>query len=207
MKRITNIIFDLGGVIINIDTKRTEEAFTKMGAIDFRNFFGHGFAASFFVDYEIGKISDRQFIDELKKMTHTDSSDQAIIEAWNALLLDFPADRIDLLNGLRKRYRLFLLSNTNALHLTAFQKMYADDFSGNLLDDHFEKAYYSHLIGQRKPNRESYERVIEENNLKPDETLFVDDAKINVEGANAVGLIGLYLQPGLTITNLDWNLI
>jgi HAD superfamily hydrolase (TIGR01509 family) len=205
MKQIKNIIFDLGGVIINIDTQRTEDAFTMMGAIDFRSYFGHGFATSFFVDYEIGKISDRQFIDELKKMTRTNASDQVIIDAWNALLLDFPADRIALLTALAKRYRLFLLSNTNSLHLTAFQKMYSDGFSGKLLDNHFEKAYYSHLIGQRKPNRESYERVIEENNLKPEETLFVDDAKINIEGANAVGLKGFFLEPGITITSLDWN--
>jgi HAD superfamily hydrolase (TIGR01509 family) len=207
MQKIKNIIFDLGGVILNIDTRRTEDAFIRMGAIDFRNYFGHGFAASFFMDYEKGKITDQQFIDELKKMTRLSLSDEVITAAWNALLLDFPSERLELLIALRKNYRLFLLSNTNALHLTAFQKIYSESFGGGKLEDHFEGTYYSHLIGQRKPDRKSYEWVIHENQLKPEETLFVDDAKINIEGALAVGLRGLLLRPGEAITDLEWDAI
>jgi len=207
MQPIKNIIFDLGGVIMNIDNQLTEDAFVKMGATDFRNYFGHGFADSFFMDYESGKIPDHQFIHDLRKMILVNHSDDAIIAAWNALLLDFPPERIELLKALKKQYRLFLLSNTNALHMTSFQKIYADHFGSEKLDDHFERTYYSHLIGHRKPDRESYRLIIDENQLTPEETLFVDDAKINIEGALAVGLQGLFLQPGMTITNLKWNSI
>jgi glucose-1-phosphatase len=207
MQKIKNIIFDLGGVIMNIDNQLTEDAFVKMGATDFRNYFRHGFAVSFFMDYESGKISDHQFINDLRKMILVSHTDDAIIAAWNSLLLDFPSERIELLKALKKQYRLFLLSNTNALHMASFQKIFADHFGGGKLDDHFERTYYSHLIGYRKPDRESYQLVIDENQLTPEESLFVDDAKINVEGAIAVGLQGLFLQPGMTITNLKWSSI
>jgi len=204
MLHIENIIFDLGGVILNIDNKKTEEAFSKLGAKHFNQYFGHGFAASFFRDYEIGKISDQQFINELKKMIGTPVSDKMIVDAWNALLLDFPIKRIALLNELRTKYRLFLFSNTNALHLQALRLIYSSEFAGADLDDHFEKAYYSHLLGMRKPDKESYEFIIRENKLDPALTLFVDDAKINVEGANATGLKGFYLEPKMEITDIMW---
>jgi glucose-1-phosphatase len=205
MSHIENIIFDLGGVILNIDNKRTEEAFTKLGAKDFGRYFGHGFAASFFRDYEIGKISDQQFIHELKKMIAIDVPNQIITEAWNALLLDFPGKRIALLRELRKEYRLFLFSNTNSLHLHALRIIYRNEFTGGDLDELFEKTYYSHILGMRKPDRESYEFIIRENKLNPESTLFVDDAKINVEGANNVGLQGFYLEPTMDITDIRWK--
>jgi HAD superfamily hydrolase (TIGR01509 family) len=207
MQQIKNIIFDLGGVIMNIDNRLTEDAFVKLGAIDFRNYFGHGFAASFFMDYESGKISDHQFVNDLRKMIQVDQPDEVIIAAWNALLLDFPSERIELLKALKTQYRLFLLSNTNALHMISFQKIYTDHFGEGKLDDHFERTYYSHLTGHRKPDRESYQLIIDENQLTPEETLFVDDAKINIEGALALGLQGLFLQPGMAITSIKWNSI
>jgi glucose-1-phosphatase len=205
-KRIKNIIFDLGGVIMNIDTARTEEAFARMGALDFRKYFGHGFASSFFREYEKGEISDRHFIDELKKMTGLDLSDETVCQAWNALLLDFPPERIDLLKSLRRNYRIFLLSNTNALHLDHLRKIFRDAF-GDELDNQFERAYYSHLMGMRKPDLESYGLVIRENQLIPGETLFVDDALINIEAARAAGLQGHFLKPGMDIRGLEWDSI
>jgi HAD superfamily hydrolase (TIGR01509 family) len=214
MEGIKNIIFDLGGVILNLDNGRTEKAFTDMGAKDFRSYFGLGHAASFFKEYEVGKISDREFVDALKELvgsgvsgggfSNPGVSDEGVINGWNALLLDFPAERIALLKKLRQRYRIFLFSNTNALHLEAFKQTYRDAFGGAELDDHFERAYYSHLLGMRKPDTLPFEHIIKENKLEPSETLFVDDALINVEGAIAAGLRGLYLQPGMSIMDIDW---
>jgi FMN phosphatase YigB (HAD superfamily) len=199
---IKNIIFDLGGVILNIDTGITERAFQSMGAKDFRQYFGHGFAASFFRDHEVGKISDQQFINDLKEFARIDVSDEVIVKAWNALLLDFPRERIELLKTLHKKYRLFLFSNTNAIHHTAFGKIYKNSYPLETLDDLFEKAYYSHLLQLRKPDKAAFEYIIHENQIDPSETLFVDDAIVNVEGANAAGLKGLYLTPGTTILDL-----
>jgi HAD superfamily hydrolase (TIGR01509 family) len=224
MQGIKNIIFDLGGVILNLDNDRTEQAFMAMGVNHFRGYFGLGYAAGFFKDYEIGKISDREFIDALKTLTHSGSSggtasgaapsgvspfnksisDETVVNGWNALLLDFPAERIALLKNLRQRYRLFLFSNTNALHLDAFKKTYREAFGGEELDDHFERAYYSHLLHMRKPDTQPFEHILRENNLIAAETLFVDDALVNVEGAIAAGLVGLHLKPGMTIMDVKF---
>ena len=205
MQNIKNIIFDLGGVILNLDNQRTEDAFFNLGVRNIREFFGHGHAASFFKEYEVGAITDRQFIDSIREMAGLDGvSDEAIIEGWNALLLDFPPARIELLQKLGKSYRIFLFSNTNALHLAALQRIYTQTFGGGSLEDHFERTYYSHLLKMRKPDRASYEYILRENQLEGRETLFVDDAIINVEGAEHAGLKGLYLRPGVSLLDFQW---
>ncbi|HXB35243.1 MAG TPA: HAD family phosphatase [Puia sp.] len=206
MKGIKNIIFDLGGVIINLDNRRTEEAFTTLGVKNFRDYFGHGFAASFFSDYEIGKINDEEFIGSIRRLGGlTQVPEQTIIESWNALLLDFPPERIRLLKELRKTYRLFLFSNTNALHLSALRQIWSSSFAGEgSLDDYFEKSYYSHLMGMRKPDPESFRVILNENKLNGQETLFVDDAIVNVEGAEHAGLKGLFLRPGISLLDFQW---
>jgi len=205
MKGVRNIIFDLGGVILNLDNRLTEAAFTALGVKGFREYFGHGHAASFFKEYELGRISDRVFIDSIREQTGITVDDEAIISAWNALLLDFPLERIQLLKELGKKYRIFLFSNTNALHLSALQRTYAAAFGEEArLDVLFEKAYYSHVLGMRKPDKESFEYILRENGLQGTETLFVDDAVVNVEGAEEAGLRGLYLRPGIHLLDFQW---
>jgi putative hydrolase of the HAD superfamily len=205
MVGIKNIVFDLGGVIINLDNRRTEAAFTALGVKDFREYFGHGFAASFFKEYEIGKLSDREFIDSIRQMAGlADVPDSEIVKSWNALLLDFPPERVQLLKDLRKSYRIFLFSNTNALHLAALRQIWDDSVGGVSLDDYFEKSYYSHLMGMRKPDPESFRYILDENGLLGAETLFVDDAIVNVEGAEQAGLRGLFLRPGISLLDFQW---
>jgi putative hydrolase of the HAD superfamily len=204
MVGVKNIIFDLGGVIINLDNRRTEAAFSALGIRSIRENFGIGHAASFFRDYEVGRISDLEFIGSIRQLTGGSATDQQIIDGWNALLLDFPPERIRLLGQLRKNYRLFLFSNTNAIHLEALRRIYSEAFGGGSLDDHFEKTYYSHLLGMRKPDRESYEHILRENQLNAAETLFVDDAIVNVEGAEQVGIRGLFLRPGINLLDFQW---
>lgn len=203
MENISTIIFDLGGVIMDIDVKQTLRAFTNLGAKDIHRYFGHGFAASFFSDHEAGRITDEAFLKEIKNLLTGDVSDESVIDAWNALLLSFPADRIELLNGLKSKYRLFLYSNTNELHYQKFSEIYRKAF-GVELEKHFEKAYFSHVLGHRKPETGGFEQIIAENGLNPAKTLFVDDAIINVEAAMKTGLKGLYLPPGLFITDIRW---
>lgn len=205
MQGIKNIIFDLGGVIINLDNQLTENAFLTLGTKPLKEYFGHGHAASFFKDYEVGGISDRQFVDNLKGLTGMTASDEEIVGAWNALLLDFPPERIQLLKELGKSYRIFLFSNTNALHLAHLQQIYRNAFPNEQeLDDHFERTYYSHILKMRKPEIESFQHILKENQLIGEETLFVDDALINVEGAEKAGLKGLFLRPGTTIMDFQW---
>jgi putative hydrolase of the HAD superfamily len=124
----------------------------------------------------MGEDQHQQFIASLKKMINQQLPDQVIVDAWNALLLDFPQERIKLLTDLGARYRLFLFSNTNALHLSALRKIYENAFGKNEFDKLFEKTYYSHILQMRKPDEKSYQLIIEENNLDQVGTLFVDDA-------------------------------
>jgi len=203
MQNISTIIFDLGGVIMDIDVRQTFQAFSKLGAKDIQENFGHGFAASFFSDHEAGRISDEEFLGEIKKLLSGEVSNEAVIDAWNALLLRFPPERIELIQSLKSKYRLFLFSNTNAIHYDKFSEIYLHAFSSRL-EDLFEKAYYSHSLGHRKPDRSGFDVIIRENGLDPKQTLFVDDALINVEGAIKAGLKGLYLPPGVFITDIKW---
>ncbi len=203
MENISTIIFDLGGVIMDIDVRQTLNAFSGLGITNIHEYFGHGFAASFFSDHEAGRLSDEDFLKEIKKLLSGEVSDEAVIDAWNALLLRFPPERIDLLRSLKSKYRLFLFSNTNAIHYDKFSEIYRQSFGSNL-EDLFEKAYYSHSLGHRKPDRSGFDLIIRENELDPKQTLFVDDALMNVEGAIKAGLKGLYLPPGVFITDIRW---
>ena len=203
MENVKNIIFDLGGVIMDIDVKQTIRAFSDLGMKNIHEYFGHGFAASFFSDHEAGRISDEEFIAKIRILLNGEVSQNELIDAWNALLLQFPPERIQLLKELKSKYRLFLYSNTNAIHYTKFSEIYRKAFRGEL-EDLFEKAYFSHVFGQRKPEIDGFKLIIEENGLDPKTTLFVDDALMNVEGAIKAGLKGLYLPPGFFITDIRW---
>lgn len=206
MQQIQNIIFDLGGVLLNLDIQKTENAFVSMGVKNFRELFALGHAASFFKEYEVGSINDDEFITALQKLAGLEFDRAAVIAGWNAMLRDFPAERIELLIKLKKKYRLFLFSNTNAIHLAAFQQTYSSAFGGNLLDDLFEKAWYSHAINLRKPDVKAFEYILQDKQLQPHQTLFIDDALVNVEGARAAGIQGYHLEPGKTVLEIDWEL-
>ena len=199
---IRNIIFDLGGVILDIDISETQRSFRKLGIEQIESLFGLGHAASFFRDHEQGRITDDQFVEEVKKLVKTPIKDEDVLNAWNAMLLKFPQSRIEFLKKLREKYRLFLFSNTNGIHLRAFREIFTKGFPGAQLDDLFEKAYYSHLMGKRKPDTESFLQIVRENELNPSETLFIDDAESNVKGAREAGLQAVLLEPGKTIMDL-----
>ena len=206
MNGIKNIIFDLGGVLLNLDMQQSEDAFVKMGAPAFRELFGKGHVKSFIKDYEIGVIDDEQFTLDLLNLTGNKYSREEVLAGWNAMLLDFPADRIALLDKLKTKYRLFLFSNTNAIHVTGFVKKFADTFPGRSFESLFEKAWYSNVINHRKPELAAFEYIIKDKQLDPSETMFIDDMLINVEGARAAGLKGVHLEPGKTILDLGlWN--
>lgn len=203
MQNLKSIIFDLGGVILDIDFKKTEKAFVDLGITNFSELFGLGHAASFFKEHESGIINDEEFLSSLKKLTNHSFGTEVVLEAWNALLIRFPPERIELLKRLKSKYRLFLLSNTNAIHLVAFQKIYRKAFNNDSLDDLFEKVYYSHQVGLRKPNKDIYEYVLNDSHLNSEETLFIDDALVNVEAARDAGMTAIHIKPGTSILDLD----
>jgi putative hydrolase of the HAD superfamily len=201
MAPVKNIIFDLGGVLLNLDVAQTRDAFIKLGLTQIDDLFRIGHAASFFKDYEVGTISDDEFVEKARQLSLPGTSNDQVIAAWNVMLLDFPAERVQFLNQLKNKYRLFLFSNTNAIHLRAFHKSYQDVY-GSAMDELFEKAYYSHMINHRKPDVAAYEYVIKDSDLDAGETLFIDDALVNVEGARLAGLQAIHLTDGKTILDL-----
>lgn len=201
MPAIKNIIFDLGGVILNINFQKTENAFAELGFGNFKQYMTQFHITPFFEEYETGKIDDVAFIKGIQQIAGAPIDGQDIIKSWNALLLDFPPERIQLLEKLGKQYRIFLLSNTNALHHQFFQQqLYAE--TGKRLEDIFEKTYFSHTVHLRKPDAAIYQLVLNENNLNPAETLFIDDTASNFSGAEEVGIQTFFLQPPLTILDV-----
>lgn len=185
---IKNIIFDLGGVIINLDMQRTAQAFMQLAASNQVPVFDYHRQDEIFKAYEVGKISSKEFTAGLIELLGNQHKEQAIIDAWNAMLLDIPAERLRLLEQLKQQYRTFLFSNTNELHYNAFTEIVRQDHAVPGLDDFFEKTYYSHTMGMRKPDIASFQRILDENNLEPEETLFLDDTAGHLAGAAQLGI-------------------
>lgn len=202
MQDIDNIIFDLGGVILTLDMPLAEQKFTTLGVKNYNELFRSGNVSSFFKDYEIGRITNARFLDELRELAGLPVTDEDLTAAWNAMLGYFPEERIILLNELKSKYRLFLFSNTNAIHVDAFRNIYSKAFNNAYFDDHFEKAYYSQVLGMRKPDKTSYQYIIDENKLDPSRTVFIDDSLPNIEGAISAGLKGIHIKPGSTILDI-----
>lgn len=194
MAALKNIIFDLGGVLLNLNIQKTLDAYQEMGLEQIESLFGIGHAASYFKDYEKGLLDSQEFVAAIRNETGAAATEAAVIAAWNAMLLDFPEDRVDLLRKLRSEYRLFLFSNTNALHYDHFQQYFRSKY-GFEMDSLFDKAYYSHLVNLRKPDAAAFQLVLNEQQLNPGETAFVDDALVNVEAARQLGLTGILLKP------------
>jgi len=189
------IIFDLGGVILNIDYHRTILAFKKLGINNFDDIYTQAQQNHIFDKFETGQITPQEFREYVKSVANKSLSNQQIDNAWNAMLLDLPKYRIDLLNQLKKEYPIFLYSNTNAIHLKAFKNIIKQQYGDeNLLENTFNKTYYSHLIGKRKPNTDGFKQIITENNLTPNKTLFIDDSQQHIEGANKIGLQTFWLK-------------
>jgi glucose-1-phosphatase len=199
---IKNIIFDLGGVIMNIDFKKTENAFAQLGFTDFKQYMTQFHITPFFEDYETGRIDDAAFVKGIQEIAAQPLTEQQVIGAWNALLLDFPPARLALLEQIKTDYRIFLLSNTNSLHYQAFQQTLEAQI-GKRLEAIFEKTYYSHTAHLRKPHAAIYQLVLDENNLQPAETLFIDDTASNFSGAEELGIQTLHLKPPMQITEIS----
>ena len=189
---IKNLIFDLGNVIIDLDIERTWQSLQHYLGDDYsvrlRKIYPDG---DIFIDYEVGKISEETFLRTLQNIAATPLSIRQISEAWNAMLLGITPERFEMLERLRSKYRVFLLSNTNETHLTFvdgyLRMIYGFDIA-TFDRRFFEKPYYSHLIKLRKPNAEIYEFMLKDADLNPSETLFIDDISENTEGASRVGL-------------------
>ncbi len=201
---IKNIIFDLGGVILDLDVDKTYHQFSKLSGMPVPQLKKMAAEVSFFNEYERGSISDEGFRKELGSFLRSNVSDWQIEEAWNAMLGSLPKARVDLLKKISGKIRIFLLSNTNNIHLQCFTKIAEDTLGSSLWGDLFEKTYYSHLIKMRKPDTAIYSHVLHENNLLAGETLFLDDNLANLQGATTLGIQTFHVKhPDLIFSLFD----
>jgi len=198
---IQNIIFDLGNVIIDIDPNRTANALNALAG-DHLNAAQQTLTNdNFYYPYEMGKINDEILLDSLHQFAQKGISKQHIVDAWNAMLLQIPIARIELLKTLQPNYNLFVLSNTNNLHIQAFNQIVKDTCGLESIEPLMVKAYYSHETGFRKPMKEIFKLVIDEQRLIPNESLFIDDMLVNIETAQQCGLQTRHNPPGTCITS------
>ncbi len=202
MSQIKNIIFDLGGVLLNIDYNKTSNAFKKLGASDFDEFYSQAGANHLFEALETGDINEGDFYKAMAPHCFAQTTEQQMRQAWNSILLDFRPASLEILTQLKHKYNLYLLSNTNSIHLTAFNKILMDQTGKASLNDYFIKSYYSHIIRIRKPYAATYNWVLQDANLNGAETLFVDDSINNINGAKEAGLQTHLLLPNEKIEDL-----
>lgn len=200
MNNIRAIIFDLGAVLLNINYHKTIEEFEKLGIKISHSFYSKKKQKNLFNLLETGKISEKDFTTQLKKECK-DGSINKIVSAWNAMLLDLPANRVSLLKDLNKKYNIYLLSNTNSIHISAFKNIIGYEKYKEFYKL-FKKVYYSHEIGFRKPNKEAFQLILDENNLNADEVLFIDDSPQHIEGAKKLGIQTYHLKSCEEVTTL-----
>lgn len=193
-KNIKNIIFDLGGVILDIDYNLTINAFKTLGVSNIDSLFGQVQQIDLFDQLDKGLISPAEFRNGVRHISKLPLSNAEIDMAWNAMLLSFTAERLELLNTVGKHYRTFLLSNTNAIHMTEYNKTLLNAHGAESMCVYFEKAYYSHIIHKRKPDAEAFEIILHENSIKPNQTLFIDDTLQHIEGAKKLGIFTHHLD-------------
>lgn len=199
---IKNIIFDFGGVIINIDHSLPGKKFMELGIKNFDKLYSQALQNHLFDKLERGEITPGEFRNDLRKYIPITVSDNEIDDAWNSIILDIPPERIKILEKLQNNYQTFLLSNTNEIHYDCYRANLEKVYGYKNFDELFKKAYFSFEMGMQKPYPEIYETVLSENNLIANETLFIDDTLKHVEGAARVGIRAFHLEKGVEIARL-----
>ena len=200
---IKNIILDFGGVLLALDYLKTKQAFVYLGCKNFEQIYSQAQQTDLFNKFDKGDVTETVFFEELKKLSGLDTiSITNIKQAWDAMLIDFPKENYLLLKELKNRYRIFLLSNTNETHITAFEKLIPQICPLQEFENMFEKIYYSCRIHLRKPDAACFQYVLDNSNLKAEETIFIDDSIQHIEGAEKVGIKAYWLQKGVSTTSL-----
>ena len=198
---IKNIIFDLGGVIINLNPDETINSFRSIFKEQFDLIEKELHSKSILNRFETGEISSKEFISFFQEYQPTLSKER-IIKAWNSMLLDIPHKRILLIRNLARKYRVFLLSNTNQIHIKHINNYVNNEFGFTSMSHPFEKAYYSHEMKLRKPDSKIFEAILQDKKLLANETLFIDDSEQHIIAAKQLNLKTHYLLESETIVDI-----
>jgi putative hydrolase of the HAD superfamily len=207
MKDLKNIIFDLGAVLLDIDYDKTTNAFLALGYDHFTDMYSKFKVNSLFDHFETGQISNPEFFEEMISAGNGNVTEDDIRRAWNAMLLDFRESSFHYIEKLSGKYRIYLLSNTNAVHQSEFESRFLEQMKTKPFREYFTRAYFSNEVGLRKPNAEIFEYLINDAGIKPEESLFIDDIKANTEAAQKLGFKTHILLPHERIEDLDYYLI
>jgi putative hydrolase of the HAD superfamily len=184
---VKNLIFDLGGVILDLSVDHTLQAFADISGLDKSEVTKRFVTAEGFLAYEKGLINDAGFRAFVRDTYPVQATDDALDTAWNAMLRGLPLSKLQLLLRLKGQYQVVLLSNTNNIHLEYINTQLLPP-GVTSLDPYFHRTYYSHRMHKRKPDADIFEQVLQENNFQPHETLFLDDNADNIAGAQKVGI-------------------
>lgn len=195
-ENIENIIFDLGGVIIDIDYKLTTKAFTNLGLTNFDEMYSQAAQTGLFDRLEKGLCSPSYFVNALLDYLPAGITPNQVVAAWNAMIIGFPMENLNLLKSLKDKYRVFLLSNTNEIHIQYFHRKLSQIVPENNLESFFEKVYYSSEVNMRKPDVEIFDLVCDENELDRSRTVFIDDTLQHIDGAKTAGINTIHFQEG-----------
>lgn len=191
---IDTILLDLGGVLIDVDYHASARAFKALGFQDFDTLYSKAQQAHLFDGFETGETTPWEFRERIRQLFRPDITDEQIDTCWNAMLGSIPDERIELVKRLKERYRVLLLSNTNAIHVLAFSAIVRHENGIADIKTLFHGAYYSCEVGLRKPNAEVYHHVLREQGSLPERTLFIDDSLHHVVGARVAGLRAEHLD-------------
>jgi HAD superfamily hydrolase (TIGR01509 family) len=186
MKKCKTIIFDLGAVILNINYQNTIDEFTKLGVNNATTLYSKKVQTNLFNQIETGMISSNEFLKALQKETKNANINQ-VEKAWNAMLLDLPEERVHLIKKLKNNHTIYLLSNTNAIHIDAFKKQLGNK-KWLAFCKLFDKMYLSHELGLRKPDVKIFEYILKEQKLKAEEVFFIDDSPQHIASAKKIGI-------------------
>ncbi len=181
------IIFDLGGVVLNIDYKLTLQAFNDLGFPNFDQLYTQFKQSDLFVKLEKGLIHPSDFLNTLQSYSNRQVNHEELTEAWNAMLLDLPPENLEAIKKLQDHFHIYLLSNTNAIHYECFFDKVQALLRSRSLEPYFHASYYSHLVRERKPDQAVFKLLQEQQQLSPIRTLFIDDSPQHVEAARALG--------------------
>lgn len=192
--RYDTILLDLGGVLIDVDYHATARAFRDLGHPDFERLYSKAQQDHLFDGFETGALTPAQFRDRIRQVLDPALSDAVIDANWNAMLGSVPPERIQLVHRLKERYQVLLLSNTNAIHVPAFEAIIARENGITDFKQLFHGAYYSCEIGLRKPDASSFLHLLAKHHADPTRTLFIDDSIQHVHGARKAGLHAEHLE-------------
>ena len=187
-QNIETIIFDFGGVVLDIDPQITIKELQKLGFKEVAKTQSKEFIEDIIRKFERGIYTPEVFRNRLRAFLDLDITDQQLDDAWNALLYDIPAERIEILEQVKKNYKMLLLSNSNEIHYDLYVRDLQLRFGYREFDELFHKAYFSFDLHLSKPDPEVFEFVIYQHDLDPSKTLFIDDNEMNIEAASKLGL-------------------